>query len=382
MTQVAIVGSGVVPNGIYVQPEDDLIMRCVVAAACDAGVDKEEIRGVIGMTPRPSTAQHYQAQHIASRLDLPIDEVCEFELSAMGMCNALVHAATMIRERNLPAVAVWGASRESTVPTTEFFGMRTSRTSDASFVGPFGMTPMSWNALGAREMIAAGEATERDFADVSVRLRRQAVDNPFAYFRKPVTAEEVLSSRMVSSPLRLLMVCPRTDGAGCIILAREDVAKRNPQRAIVHHPQGAAHDGINVISERAGMPMWTLPSVTRAIEDAFNRTGLSHRDIGVIEPWIPFAPMEVMVMRALGYPKEYGETMCVSPSGGPIGRGYPLLATGFYSWHELIQQLRGEAGPRQRDGVRFAMAVNETGNYNGCVIDIFSRFDGTAARQR
>jgi acetyl-CoA acetyltransferase len=381
MAEFAIVGSAVVPNAIYAQPEDDLIMRCIVDAARDGSVRREEIGALISMTPRGHTAQQYQTQHVSSRLGLKVDTLCEFELSALGMCNALTHAATLIRERDIRAVAIVGCSRESTVPTTEFFGHRTAKTSDASFIGPFGMTPMSWNALGAREMIAAGEATEADFADVSVRLRRQAVDNPYAYFRKAVTREEVLASRMVSSPTRLLMVCPRTDGAGCLIVARQDIAQRQPAKAIVHKAQGMAHDGDNIISERAGRPMWTIPAAGRAIIDVFEKTGLSHGDIDVIEPWIPFAPLEVMVMRSMGFPRDYGKTHCVSPSGGPIARGYPLLATGFYNWHEVVQQLRGHAGPRQKDGASFAMAVSETGNYNECVVDVFARYDGAKARR-
>jgi len=381
MTETAIVGSAVVPNGIYAQPDDDLLVRCVVDAARDGAVRKEEIGALISMTPRAHTYQQYQTQHVSSRLGLKVQTLCEFELSALGMCNALSHAAHLIDDRNIPAVAIMGCSRESTVPTSEFFGNRTARTSDASFIGPFGMTPMSWNALGARQMMADGEATEADFADVSVRLRRQAIDNPFAYFRKAVTREEVLASRMVSSPTRLLMVCPRTDGAGCIIVARGDIAARQPAKAIVHKAQGMAHDGDNIIPERAGRSMWAIPAATTAIHDAFERSGLGHSDIDVIEPWIPFAPLEVMVMRAMGFPRNYGETYCVSPSGGPIARGYPLLATGFYNWHEIVQQLRGHAGPRQKDGARFAMAVSETGNYNECVVDIFARYDGSCGRR-
>ncbi|WP_161567769.1 thiolase family protein [Pigmentiphaga sp. H8] len=379
MRDVAIVGSAVMPNAIYAQPDDDLLMRCVVNAARDAGVKKEEIRALISMTPRSHTTQQYQTQHVSSRLGLKVDMLCEFELSALGMCNALAHAANLIRTRDIPAVAIMGCSRESTVPTSEFFGSRTSRTSDASFIGPFGMTPMSWNALGAREMMADGEATEENFADVSVRLRRQAIDNPYAYFRKAVTREEVLASRMVSSPTRLLMVCPRTDGAGCVIVAREDIAKRAPDKAIVHVAQGMAHDGDNIIPERAGRSMWHIPAAGRAVVDAFERSGLEHGDIDVVEPWIPFAPLEVMVMRSMGFPGDYGTSMCVSPSGGPIARGYPLLATGFYNWHELVQQLRGTAGRRQKPDARFGMAVSETGNYNECVVDIFARFDGSTA---
>jgi acetyl-CoA acetyltransferase len=141
-----------------------------------------------------------------------------------------------------------------------------------------------------------------------------------------------------------------------------------------------AHDGDNIIPERAGRSMWSIPAAGAAIRDAFERTGLAHEDIDVIEPWIPFAPLEVMVMRSLGFPRDYGRTHCVSPSGGPIARGYPLLATGFYNWHEIVQQLRGHAGPRQKNDARFAMGVSETGNYNECVVDIFERFDGGSAQ--
>lgn len=379
MREVAIVGSAVMPNALYVQPEDDLLMRCVVEAAKDGSVKRDEIGALISMTPRAHTTQQYQTQHIASRLGLKVQMLCEFELSALGMCNALMHAHNLILQRDIPAVAIMGCSRESTVPTSEFFGSRTSRTSDASFVGPFGMTPMSWNALGAREMIAAGEATEEMFADVAVRLRRQAVDNPYAYFRKAVSREEVLASRMVSSPTRLFMVCPRTDGAGCIIVARKDIVDRARNRAIMHLAQGMAHDGDNIIPERANRSMWAIPAAKTAVEDAFNRSGLSHSDVDVLEPWIPFAPLEVMVMRSMGFPADYGRTHCVSPSGGPIARGYPLLATGFYNWHELIQQLRGEAGARQRHNVKIGMSVSETGNYNECVVDLFSRYDGKSS---
>jgi acetyl-CoA acetyltransferase len=84
-------------------------------------------------------------------------------------------------------------------------------------------------------------------------------------------------------------------------------------------------------------------------------------------------------MRSMGFQADYGRTHCVSPSGGPIARGYPLLATGFYNWHELIQQLRGEAGARQRHNVKIGMSVSETGNYNECVVDLFSRYDGKSS---
>jgi len=375
MPSTAIVGSAVLPGAIYAQPEEDLIMRAVVLAVRDAGLTRHDIGAVVAMTPRPYTVQQYQTQHVSTRLGLAVETVCELDISAVGVCNALLMAQKLIETHDFKAVAIWGASRESSLPTAEWFGARTSRTSDASFTGAFGMAPMVWNALGAREMMAAGEATESDYANVAVRLRRQGTLNPFSYWRKEVTVEQVMDSRMVASPLRLLMVCPRTDGAGCIIVAREDIARRNAGRAVEHLTQVVAHSGDNILPERAGKPFWTVPATTAAMNKLLNKTGLTHEAIDVVEPWIPFAPMEIMVMRGLGFGRDYTSKVTVSPSGGLVSRGHPLLATGFYSWHEIVCQLRGEAGKRQVDRVRHAITVTETGNYDECVIDVFRRFD-------
>ena len=80
-------------------------------------------------------------------------------------------------------------------------------------------------------------------------------------------------------------------------------------------------------------------------------------------------------MRGLGFERDYAKKRCVSPSGGVISRGHPLLATPFYNIHEIVQQLRGDAGPRQAERARIGMMVSETGNYNTCVVDIYSRLD-------
>jgi acetyl-CoA C-acetyltransferase len=378
-SDVAICGSAVLPNGIYFQPEEDLAMRAIVAAAKDAGIRREDIRGLIGLTPRPSATQHYMSSHLASRLRLEIEYIAEIEVAPAGLCNALRLGAAAIRDLGLPAVAIYGSARESAVPTGDYFDLRTSRISDASFNGPFGMGPIAWDALAAQELLSSGEATERDFAEISVRLRNSALQNPTAFFKKPITVDEVLASRMVASPIRLLMICPRTDGAGAIILAREDIARRAPGRAIAHHAQTIAHDGDNVVSEFAGRSFAEMPATRKAASKAWEQTGLGPNDIQVVEPWVPFSPMEIMVMRALGYGRDYNRQTAVSPSGGLVSRGHPAVPTGFYSLHEIVEQLRGEAGARQVKQARFGLTASEAGNFNTCVVDIFARHDGGTA---
>lgn len=378
----AIVGSAVLPNRKYLQPEEDLISRALVGAVRDAGIRREDVQGVIGITPRSQVLQQYQAAHVATRLRIPLNYVAEVDPAAMGFQNALILARHAVTEGELRAVAIFGASRESVTPTADFFENRTSRTSDASFVGAFGMTPVAWNALAATEMIADGEATLRDFADVAVRLRTSACQNSVAYFQEPITQDEVLGSRMVAEPLTLLMVCPRNDGAGAIIMAGEELTRQSRDRAIRHVAQGVAHDGDNIVSEFAGRSFYKLPASRRAAHQAFNRAGIDYGDVDVAEPLAPFAPMEIMIMRGLGFSRDYSKVTSVSPSGGLVSRGHPILATNFYNVHEIVQQLRNEASSRQVEGARYGITVGESGNYNLCVVDVFTRLSNSSRAAR
>ena len=129
---------------------------------------------------------------------------------------------------------------------------------------------------------------------------------------------------------------------------REPVGDRiRHQPLVAHHAQAIEHDGDNVVSEFAGHSFAEMPAARAAAKKAWEMTGLGPKDISLVEPWVPFSPMEIMVMRALGYSRDYNRETTVSPSGGLVSRGHPAVPTGFYSLHEVVQQLRGEAGARQ-----------------------------------
>jgi len=81
-------------------------------------------------------------------------------------------------------------------------------------------------ALAAQELLEETDATVEDLADVSVKNHGHAVDNPNAMYRKPVTREEVLTSRMVCPPLTLLMLCAPNEGAAAAVLMSNEEAKR------------------------------------------------------------------------------------------------------------------------------------------------------------
>src|SRR6202050_3681256 len=90
-----------------------------------------------------------------------------------------------------------------------------------------GATNPTYFALYARRRMERFGATEEDFAQVKVKNARHGLANPYARYRKEVTADEVLASPMVADPLRLLEICATSDGGAAIVLSSTDFARRH-----------------------------------------------------------------------------------------------------------------------------------------------------------
>ncbi|HVF79026.1 MAG TPA: thiolase family protein [Solirubrobacteraceae bacterium] len=205
-----------------------------------------------------------------------------------------------------------------------------------------------------------------DFARVVVKNRRHAVHNPSAQFRKEMTVEEVLGSRMITEPLTLPMCSPIGDGAGALILTGS--------------PNGAAAP-IRVRACAMSATGGPAPGsvVQRASATAREQSGLSAKDVDVIEVHDATASAELEAYEHLGLaePGEgnrliaegktvLGGALPVNTGGGLLSRGHPVGATGVLQVVELVAQLRRRAGERQVDlEPRLALAQNAGGFVEG-----------------
>ncbi|MGQ0842623.1 MAG: thiolase family protein [Sporichthyaceae bacterium] len=205
--------------------------------------------------------------------------------------------------------------------------------------------------------------TAEDLARVTVKSRAYAEHNPIAQFRKPTSVEEVMAGRMISDPLRLAMCAPIGDGAAALVVVSDDFARRHGLR------------GVRVAASClvSGDPDLEAP-VVRAAAKAYEQSGLSPADVGVVEVHDAAAPAELWCIEELGLAPEGGaiallrdgETgpggrLPVNPSGGLLSRGHPVGATGCAQLAELADQLRDRCGPRQVPGVRVGLAQNAGG---------------------
>lgn len=224
---------------------------------------------------------------------------------------------------------------------------------------------MDLYAAKARSFMAESGVTDADLAAVSVKNRRHGALNPRAQFQTPVSLEEVMDSRLISDPLRMLMCSPIGDGAAAVLVASERMARRL-QRAQVR-VEGWAFTS-NGAADEARFP------VARATSQALERAGVPIEDVDVVEVHDACAPAELWLYEEVGLCKpgdaarlirdgvtELGGATPVNVGGGLLSRGHPLGATGCAQLVELADQLRGRGGARQVDGARLALAQNSGG---------------------
>lgn len=220
----------------------------------------------------------------------------------------------------------------------------------------------------ARDYMAATGATFQDYADMVVKNSRHGSLNPNAQFRDVLTAQQVLDSTPIVSPLTLLMCSPIADGAAAAVVMSRDAAQKLGVRQPVNILSSVLASGFDGPTEGDRL-------AERTSRSAFEAAGVGPKDVDVVELHDAAAPSEFVYYEALGLcnPGEglglfrdghtrLGGRVPVNTSGGLVRNGHPIGATGLSQIHELVTQLRGRAGARQADNdPRIALAENGGG---------------------
>jgi acetyl-CoA acetyltransferase len=241
-------------------------------------------------------------------------------------------------------------------------------------------------ALAIRRHMHEHGTTEDQLAMVAVKNHRHSVHNNRAMCRREFSAEEILSSRAVVDPLRLLMLCAPSEGAaaavltgrsacpGDIVLIGQGLRTAKRDQAIGEHMPLFSH-----IDEHS-------PSVTRrAAMEAYATAGLGPEDIDVVELHDADAGTEIISTEELGLcePGEGGQLVAscatalggripVNASGGLLSKGEPAGASGLGQVFEIVQQLRGNCGLRQVADARIGL-THALGAGGNCSVLIFRR---------
>lgn len=247
--------------------------------------------------------------------------------------------------------------------------------------------PVPWAILARRHMETYG-TTETHLAKVSVKNHRHAVHNPYAMYRKELTIEEVLASRLINDPLRLLELCAPNEGAAALVISSLQVARRyrnDPITIAASVHETGAYPLIRAPGYSFGSEPDYFAETPRVAKRAYNDAGVGPEDLSLVELQDTDAFSEILYTEQLGLcapgegPRlldegatQIGGRIPVSASGGLLSKGEPVGASGLGQIVDAVFQLRGQAGPRQVANAKVAL-THVTGALGNCAINILKK---------
>jgi acetyl-CoA acetyltransferase len=357
---VRVAGIGLHPFGRWGdKTAAEMGAEAVRAALADAGVGPGEraFQAAFCGTAYSGVAAGHKVLGALALTGTPIVDV---EAGCASGGAALMLAAGAIRAGQYDTVLVFGIEKmPKGIIRSSFFEPWREAAGLAA-------TP-AYFALRAQRLMRESGVTKEHLARVVVKNRRNGVDNPDAMYRSEVTVDEVLGSRVVCEPLHLFMLCSPNEGAAAVVLRAGTGGVQLRAAELRSHLPGSV---LGEATPLSGVDDGDLPAAsTLAADAAYEAAGIGPGDVQVVECQDTDAARELLSYEELrlcppGGAGEWagrdhtarGGPLPVNPSGGLLSKGEPLGASALGQVVELTRQLRGEAGPRQVDGARVALA--------------------------
>ena len=378
---VAVAGVGMHPWGKWGRNFVEYGVHAARAALADAGIEWREVDLVVGgETVRNGYAGYVAGATFAQALGWNGATVATSYAACATGAQALDTARSRILAGLSEVALVVGAD---TTPKGFLAPNAGERWDDPDWLRfrLLGMTNPAYFALYARRRMDLYGATAEDFARVKVKNARHGLENPNARYRKEVSVADVLSSAMVSDPLRLLDICATSDGAAAVVLTSMEYARR-------HGLSGVRIDAISTVTPTFPNTVLDMPNLstdaTTAVpasertfkesigQAAYEEAGIDPADVSLAEVYDLSTALELDWMEDLQLCKRgeaeallrAGETTVggripVNPSGGLACFGEAVPAQALAQVCEVTWQLRGRAGGRQVEGARVGITANQ-----------------------
>ena len=379
--EVAVLGVGMHAWGKWGRPFQEYGVAAARAALADAGIPWTDVDLVVGgETVRNGYAGYVAGATFAQALGWNGASVATSYAACATGAQALDTARARILAGLCEVALVVGAD---TTPKGFLAPNAGERWDDPDWLRfrLMGMTNPAYFALYARRRIDLYGATPEDFAAVKVKNARHGLANPYARYRKEVSAEDVAASPVVADPLRLLDICATSDGGAAVVLTSVDYAR---SRGVSDPVRIKA---VSTVTPRYPQTVIDMPhfstdssAVVPAAPDfkdtiavaAYEEAGLGPEDVDVAEVYDLSTALELDWYEHLGLcPRGEAEQLLrsgattlggrvpVNPSGGLACFGEAVPAQALAQVCELTWQLRGQADDRQVEGARVGITANQ-----------------------
>ena len=362
----------------------DLTIEASLRAIADAGLDRSDIDGLSTYPGGFAVPTHgyggpapYDIQD-ALRLNL---DWFQGAAELPGQLGAIVAAALAVSAGLARHVLVYRTVTESTIQGTRPRSGVVDSHGTASGMGRWqtvagALSPANWIAMYATRHFHEFGTTREQLGQIALTSRQHAALNPAAPLRDPMSMEDYLTARMISSPLCLFDCDLPVDASTAIIVSPVSYAHDMPGTPVYVDAFGTASRGRLSWDQYSDL---TSMAAKGAAEHLWSRTSLKPEDVDVAELYDGFSILTLIWLEALGF-CGHGEAGPFLEGGHRISLGGVLpLNTfggqlsagrlhGFGHFHEAVVQLRGSAGERQVEGAQVAIVSNGGGPVAGCAL--------------
>lgn len=325
----------------------DLIGQATSHALDDAGLEKEDVDGLFSA----SAYYHMPTLSVGEYLGIRPRYSDATNMGGSSFVSHLFHAASAI-DAGLCEVALiaYGSTQRSAS------GRLVSGSEALPYEAPYEPRyPVSAYALAASRHMYEYGTTREQLAEVAVAAREWAMLNPKAFMRDDLSVEDVIGSRMVSSPLSVLDCCLVTDGGGAALVTSAERARDLAKPPVYLLGAGEAHWHRNI----SQMPDLTTSAAAESGPRAYEMAGLGTSDMDVVVLYDAFTINTVLFLEDLGFCEKGeggpfvsggrispGGKLAVNTNGGGLSYNHPGMY-GLLLIVEAVRQLRGECGERQ-----------------------------------
>ncbi|WP_238005743.1 thiolase family protein [Dactylosporangium sp. AC04546] len=337
---------------------DELAVEGLRITLAESGIDKSAIDGLITCKSYGGFGIDTEIGRLAG-LNPAYSATLDY-----GTCNFSLHLACAVIDAGLASVVaiVYGTNQRS---AGNRFSHPLGRQDEASVYGFLNVAGPAAMAFRRHQHLYG--TTEADLARIAVSQRAYAADNPLAIFRDPLTVEDYLEMPYLVAPLRRPDVCMISDGAACLIVARADRARELTDRPV--HVMGVAQQ--SGLRDRQNADQWMRPWIRQVAERVYPAAGIGRDGIDALYIQDPTSVWVLQMLEYYGFVEAggvgeafargdvgFGGKLPLNTNGGQLSEAYMW---GFLHLCEAVRQLRGDAGPRQIEGLRTAQYCSTFG---------------------
>lgn len=374
MRDVAIVGIGQTPVGeLWDRSLRALGHDAIMAAMQDAGIETADALFVGNMLSGELAGQQHLATLLADFVGLRGIEAAKIEAACASGAAALRVGMMAVASGMADVVIVAGVEKMTdTLPAETTAALATA--GDQEYEVAEGATFLALNAMLMRRYMHEYSVPHAAFAPFPVNAHQNAAGNPNAMFPMAISDARYAKAPVVAPPINIMDSSPICDGAAAVVLVPAERAADYglDKRTVRIVASASAIDTLAIHDRRE--PLF-LEAAYLSSHKAYAQAGLTPADIDLFELHDAFSIMSVLSLEACGFAARgqgiaLGESgaitrdgkIPITTMGGLKARGHPVGATGLYQVVEVVQQLRGEAGPNQLPHPHIGMTQNIGGS--------------------